>query len=151
MKEILKEAKTLYDALNGLRNRLVNIFYTNTGLYKGDPLFEPKNSPICKYWTGEGAEDFGLFMNNECSNPECDDEDSIAEGRGCCGIAFCPDGEKEKPTQPAGRIVKMYDQCSRLSSVVVEIFNDNNEACIYRGSGHSCKKGVHCCIVNCPL
>lgn len=158
MKGILKEAKTLYCALEIVRGRLADMFHTNTGLYKGDPLFEPKNSPICKYWTGEEAEGFGLFMNifmnNECTHPECDDEDSIAEGRGYCAIAFCPDGEKEKPTQPAGQIVKMHDECGRLANAVVKIFNDNSEACPHRGAGHFCRNGAefnHCCIIGCPL
>ena len=152
MQEELIQLIAMIARLEEMQSIIIKTFNDNTGLYDGDPLFQPKDSPICKYWITRGKAEEVLFMNYNCGHPtaECD----WGDGDHCC-IMSCPD--EDKGTQIAGRLVNLHSKIHPVVMKALDLFNNNKNKCdrntgeVNRDCNHPAAKEAWCCASNCPL
>ena len=148
MQEILKAVVDMFHELEKLSKQLVVLFNNHTGVYDGDPLFQPTTSPICKHWVPRKDEE-DLFMNYNCNHPDADCGFADTDH---CSIMSCSDEKYQE--EIAGIIAAMHNALHPIHTALVgEIFNGNKHLCEYYEDNGSCaaKKFGNCYIVNCPL
>ncbi len=148
MQDTLANCTAIYKQLELMGKQLVKMFNDNTGMYDGDPLFQPTSSPICKYWATRGDEEEDLFMNWNCSSPDADCDFGDTDH---CSIMTCPD--EKHGTQLAGQIVKTHHELHPVTMKVLDLFNKSSNFCKYNIKDQCIhvRGNNSCCMANCPL
>jgi hypothetical protein len=148
MQDIIIECTTIHKHLEQLSKQLVKMFNDNTGMYDGDPLFQPTSSAICQHWIPRDDDEEELFMNWNCSHPKADCDFGDADH--CC-IMSCPDEKHGK--ELAGRIVKVHSELNPVIMKVLGIFNRSKNFCKYNIKAQCIHvRGKNsCCMAFCPL
>ena len=147
MEYTLADCVAMHKKLEEMGKHLVKLFNSNTGVFDGDPLFQPTESPICKYWVPR-VEEEEMFMNWNCAHPDADCDFGDTDH---CSIMSCPD--EKHGTQLAGKIVKADSAIHPVIMKVMDIFNKNSRFCEYniKDKCIHVRGNDHCCTANCPL
>jgi len=140
----------MYRELEKLDKNLVDFFNKHTGMFDGDSLFQPADSPICKHWVTRGDEEEEMFMNYNCNHPDADCD--FGDTDHCC-IMSCPDEEHQE--EIAGIIVAMHSALYPIHEALVGgMFHGQHGNCEHHGrdnKGCTINKEGYCCIASCPL